>query len=41
MFNFALEKFDKEKLVSKVTASRIKWNPEDSTYTCMITLKER
>jgi lipopolysaccharide export system permease protein len=32
-FNFALEKFDKERLVSKVTASRIKWNPEDSTYT--------
>jgi lipopolysaccharide export system permease protein len=31
MFNFALEKFDKEKLVSKITASRIKWNPEDST----------
>jgi len=32
-FNFALEKFEKEKLVSKITASRIKWNPEDSTYT--------
>ena len=32
-FNFALEKFDKEKLVSKITASRIKWNPQDSTYT--------
>jgi lipopolysaccharide export system permease protein len=32
-FNFALEKFKKEKLVSKITASRIKWNPEDSTYT--------
>lgn len=32
-FNFALEKFDKEKLVSKITASRIKWNPKDSTYT--------
>mgnify|MGYP003640463025 CR=1 FL=1 len=32
-FNFALEKFDKEKLISKTTASRIKWNPEDSTYT--------
>ena len=32
-FNFSLEKFDKEKLVSKITASRIKWNPKDSTYT--------
>ncbi len=32
-FNFALEKFNKEKLVSKITASRIKWNPKDSTYT--------
>jgi lipopolysaccharide export system permease protein len=31
-FNFALENF-KKKLVSKITASRIKWNPEDSTYT--------
>jgi lipopolysaccharide export system permease protein len=31
-FNFALEKFDKEKLVS-ITASRLKWNPQDSTYT--------
>jgi lipopolysaccharide export system permease protein len=25
-FQFALEKFDKEKLVSKITASRIKWD---------------
>ena len=32
-FNFALEKFDKEKMVSKTTASRIKWNEKDSTYT--------
>ncbi|HTG65375.1 MAG TPA: LptF/LptG family permease [Flavobacterium sp.] len=32
-FNFALEKFDKEKMVSKVTASRIQWNEKDSTYT--------
>jgi lipopolysaccharide export system permease protein len=32
-FNFALEKFNKQKLVSKITASRIKWNPKDSTYT--------
>jgi lipopolysaccharide export system permease protein len=30
-FNFTLENF-KKKLVSKIT-SRIKWNPEDSTYT--------
>jgi len=32
-FNFALEKFDKEKMISKITASRIKWNEQDSTYT--------
>ncbi|WP_300977200.1 LptF/LptG family permease [Flavobacterium sp.] len=32
-FNFSLEKFEKEQLMSKMTASRIKWNPEDSTYT--------
>ncbi|RTY86786.1 LptF/LptG family permease [Flavobacterium sp. GT3R68] len=32
-FNFAMEKFKKEKLQYKVTASRIKWNPKDSSYT--------
>jgi lipopolysaccharide export system permease protein len=32
-FNFSLEKFKEEKLVYKITASRIKWNPKDSTYT--------
>jgi lipopolysaccharide export system permease protein len=32
-FNFALEKFEKQKMVSKITASRIKWNEKDSTYT--------
>ncbi|AWG21973.1 hypothetical protein FFWV33_10805 [Flavobacterium faecale] len=32
-FNFSLEKFDKDKMVSKITASRIQWNPADSTYT--------
>lgn len=32
-FNFSLEKFKEEKLVHKITASRIKWNPKDSTYT--------
>jgi LPS export ABC transporter permease LptG len=32
-YNFALEKFEDEKLISKITASRIKWNPKDSTYT--------
>ena len=31
-FNFSLEKFKEEKLVHKITASRIKWNPKDSTY---------
>jgi LPS export ABC transporter permease LptG len=32
-FNFSLEKFKEDKLVHKITASRIKWNPKDSTYT--------
>ncbi|OCB78373.1 LptF/LptG family permease [Flavobacterium crassostreae] len=32
-FNFALERFEKQKMVSKITATRIKWNPKDSTYT--------
>ena len=32
-FNFSLEKFKKNKLVYKITASRIKWNPKDRTYT--------
>ncbi|MFV7235795.1 MULTISPECIES: LptF/LptG family permease [Flavobacterium] len=32
-FNFSLEKFNKEKLEYKITASRIKWNPKDKTYT--------
>ena len=32
-FNFSLEKFKKQKLDIKITASRIKWNPQDSTYT--------
>ncbi|WP_333694483.1 LptF/LptG family permease [Flavobacterium sp.] len=31
-FNFTLEKFDKERLVSKITANRLKWNEKDSTY---------
>jgi lipopolysaccharide export system permease protein len=32
-YNFSLEKFKKEKLDYKITASRIQWNPKDSTYT--------
>ena len=32
-FNFSLERFKKEQLEYKITASRIKWNPKDSTYT--------
>jgi lipopolysaccharide export system permease protein len=32
-FNFSLEKFKKEALEYKITASRIRWNPKDSTYT--------
>jgi lipopolysaccharide export system permease protein len=38
-FNFALENL--EKLVSKITASRLKWNPQDSTYTMYDYTKER
>ena len=32
-FNFSLEKFKGNQLDYKITANRIKWNPEDSTYT--------
>lgn len=32
-FNFSLEKFKNQKLVHKITATRIKYNPKDSTYT--------
>lgn len=32
-FYFSFEKFDKERLVYKITANRIQWNPSDSTYT--------
>ncbi|MFY8180981.1 MAG: LptF/LptG family permease [Flavobacterium sp.] len=32
-FNFSMEKFEKDKLKYKVSASRIKWNPRDSSYT--------
>ncbi len=32
-FSFSLEKFKNEKLVHKITATRIKWNQKDSTYT--------
>lgn len=32
-FNFSLEKFNKEKLVYKISANRIKWNPKTKTYT--------
>ena len=31
-FNFSMEKFKGEKLQYKIHASRIKWNPKDSTY---------
>ena len=39
-FNFSLEKFDKGKLDYKISASRLKWNPKDSTYT-MYNYKKR
>ncbi len=32
-FNFTLEKFDKEKLKFKITAGRLKFNPEKKNYT--------
>ncbi|MCW2121017.1 LptF/LptG family permease [Flavobacterium sp. 7A] len=32
-FNFSIEKFKGDKMVSKITASRIQWNAADSTYT--------
>ena len=32
-FNFSFEKFNNKKLESKISASRIKFNPEDTTYT--------
>jgi lipopolysaccharide export system permease protein len=32
-FDFSMEKFEKNKLKYKITASRIKYNPRDSTYT--------
>jgi lipopolysaccharide export system permease protein len=38
-FQFALEKFDKEKLVSKITASRIKWSQRIVRIQCMTTQK--
>lgn len=39
-FDFAMEKFEKDKLKYKITASRIKFNPRDSTYT-MFSYKKR
>src|SRR5690606_28193855 len=32
-FNFTLSKFDGERMVYKITASQIKWNAKDSSYT--------
>jgi lipopolysaccharide export system permease protein len=32
-FNFSMEKFENDKLKYKINASRIKWNPKDSSYT--------
>lgn len=32
-YNFSLERFNKEKLVYKITASRIQWNPKHKNYT--------
>lgn len=32
-FNFTMEKFKEDKLQYKLTASRLKYNPKDSTYT--------
>jgi lipopolysaccharide export system permease protein len=32
-YNFVLEKFNKEKMISKITASSIQWNPSTKDYT--------
>ena len=32
-YNFNLEKFNDNKMLYKISATSIKWNPEDSTYT--------
>lgn len=32
-YNFTLEEFDGNRLISKISASRITWNPEESNYT--------
>ncbi len=32
-FNFNMEKFEKDKLKYKITATRIKWNPKERNYT--------
>ncbi len=32
-YNFNLEKFEDNKMLYKINASSIRWNPEDSTYT--------
>lgn len=39
-FNFTLEKIVDNKLVHKITAQRLKWNPQDSSYT-MFNYKKR
>lgn len=39
-FNFSFEKFKDGKLQYKITADRLKWNPQDSTYT-MFAYKKR
>ncbi|WP_298391909.1 LptF/LptG family permease [Flavobacterium sp.] len=32
-FNFSMERFENDQLKYKISASRIKWNPRDSSYT--------
>jgi lipopolysaccharide export system permease protein len=34
-YNFVLEKFDKEKMIYKITASSIQWNPTTKDYTLL------
>jgi lipopolysaccharide export system permease protein len=34
-YNFVYEKFDGEKLVYKISATTIQWNPKDSTYSLL------
>jgi lipopolysaccharide export system permease protein len=40
-YNFVFEKFDKEKLVFKITATSIQWNPKTKDYTLLNYVKRQ